>query len=74
MANINNDYKKGNSYSKSRSYPCKYCGGEFKASPPDKYHTTARTFKVDRTGVVEVSYECQECKKQNTLFWSSGHR
>ena len=54
-----------------RLYSCKHCGAEFKADPPDTYHTTARTFKVDRSEVIHINYECKECKKQNGLFWST---
>jgi len=66
--NINTDNKK---YNRRRLYSCKYCGAGFKADPPDAYHTTARTFKVDRNEVTHVTYECKECKKQNGLFWST---
>ena len=65
--NINTDNKKHS----RRLYSCKHCGAEFNADPPDEYHTTARTFKVDRNEVIDISYECKECKKQNGLFWSA---
>lgn len=67
--NINADNKKHNRG--RRLYSCKHCGAEFKADPPDTYHTTARTFKVDRNEVIHINYECKECKKQNGLFWST---
>ena len=50
-------------------FSCIYCGGEFTAVKPDDEHPKTNKHKINRDDI-ETLHKCNECGKNNKLYWS----
>jgi len=48
---------------------CIYCGAEFIALTPDNIHTKLNKNRINRDDV-ETLHKCNECDKNNKVYWS----
>ena len=54
-------------------YPCKNCGTEFRAMPPDDLHIVVMLDPCKKNDSVEIPYECKNCYERNVLHWDVKH-
>jgi hypothetical protein len=56
-----------------RFYPCKNCGTEFRAMPPDDLHMVAMLEQCKKKDSINIPYECKNCHELNVIHWDVKH-
>jgi uncharacterized protein with PIN domain len=54
-------------------FSCIYCGSEFIAVKPDDIHTKPTKNRINRDDI-ETLHKCNECRKNNKIYWSEQQR
>ena len=56
---------------RGKTFSCLFCRYPFDASPPDNSYTIPTRFKIDGLDQIKVNYQCEVCKKNNTIYWGN---
>ena len=54
-------------------FSCIYCGAEFTVVKPNNIHTKPNKNRFNRYDI-EISHKCNECGKNNKMYWSEQQR
>lgn len=54
-----------------KKFSCLHCGAPYITNPPDDFHYYASVKEDDVEDPIKVTYRCEKCGKDNTLYWGS---